>query len=651
MQITPAFVLKNKDEIAQTEEPKATIQKDVTKPQFEPTFDDVKERRLPLSSICARISECQELLKGFKPHIALIEFGIFCETLSQCDVMLLTCVSPLLYWMEFYLTLFLFSSTALLTTPNESNPNKIFLPLSYYRNTIAMSCAFTNRTDIIRNIIKNSKDSKQHKQALLKSLHSMGKLLFGTSSKINLFDFVFSSEENKLVGAQRNAFSERLLVLCLAVFCNLRKKVDKAAEIEKELAEKIWSLVSLQKKKNVPDEMKQRLKKTKKHYMKPSDFQLMYYDFVNCKQNDENLFCFGVNCQGADVTLHEEIFNMENCRKVHFLNPETGRVVQTLSTHNSKDRESEMLIERHNKNSKVCIDLSDLHVKNNIENTLQEDNLCTEKRETLIKQQEPQSKEERAINIIVRALRKYVFRKKSLGMISKLKQLIKTKRDEEIEKSFSSPSHVQTMCGVCGIHYVTSSEGSNDNTIIYERQENRLKDTNLSHSCERLNDLESTVKTLSDSQLDSCSTDTIDPFQLLMKCSQNIEEVQETYEVHIANEAHHSKLSQYEGFRCKVAEIYDAVNDVERFIDIYGLRNVNSAKLYPGLYPNIELLCNSLRELVEFKKQIIKEKDWGNSEIDDKVRDLLAMLSLLKEPVKQKAKENKEVKFIYIFTI
>lgn len=149
-------------------------------------------------------------------------------------------------------------------------------------------------------------------------------------------------------------------------------------------------------------------------------------------------------------------------------------------------------------------------MKNNIENTLQEDNLCTEKRETLIKQQEPQSKEERAINIIVRALRKYVFRKKSLGMISKLKQLIKTKRDEEIEKSFSSPSHVQTMCGVCGIHYVTSSEGSNDNTIIYERQENRLKDTNLSHSCERLNDLESTVKTLSDSQLDSCSTDTID---------------------------------------------------------------------------------------------------------------------------------------------
>lgn len=651
LQITPAFVLKNKDEIAQTEEPKATIQKDVTKPQFEPTFDDVKERRLPLSSICARISECQELLKGFKPHIALIEFGIFCETLSQCDVMLLTCVSPLLYWMEFYLTLFLFSSTALLTTPNESNPNKIFLPLSYYRNTIAMSCAFTNRTDIIRNIIKNSKDSKQHKQALLKSLHSMGKLLFGTSSKINLFDFVFSSEENKLVGAQRNAFSERLLVLCLAVFCNLRKKVDKAAEIEKELAEKIWCLVSLQKKKNVPDEMKQRLKKTKKHYMKPSDFQLMYYDFVNCKQNDENLFCFGVNCQGADVTLHEEIFNMENCRKVHFLNPETGRVVQTLSTHNSKDRESEMLIERHNKNSKVCIDLSDLHVKNNIENTLQEDNLCTEKRETLVKQQEPQSKEERAINIIVRALRKYVFRKKSLGMISKLKQLIKTKRDEEIEKSFSSPSHVQTMCGVCGIHYDTSSEGSNDNTIIYERQENRLKDTNLSHSCERLNDLESTVKTLSNSQLDSCSTDTIDPFQLLIKCSQNIEEVQETYEVHIANEAHHLKLSQYEGFRCKVAEIYDAVNDVERFIDIYGLRNVNSAKLYPDLYPNIELLCNSLRELVEFKKQIIKEKDWGNSEIDDKVRDLLAMLSLLKEPVKQKAKENKEVKFIYIFTI
>lgn len=653
LQIKPAFVLKDKDEHAHTEERKSIIQKDVTKSQFELTFVDEKERMLPVSSICARISECQELLKGLKPHAALIEFGIFCETLSQFDVMLLPCVSPLLYWMEFYLTLFLFSSTALLTTPNESNPNKIFLPLSYYRNTIAMGCAFTNRTDIIRNIIKSSKDSKQHKPALLKSLQSMGQLLFGSSSKLNLFDFIFSSEENKFVRAQKNAFSERLLVLCLAVFCNLRKKVDKAAEIEKELAEKIWYLVSLQKKKNVPEEMKKKLNKTKKkHHLKPSDFQFMYYDFVNCKRNGENLFCFGVNCQGADVTLHEEIFNLENCRKENFLNPETSQVVQTLLTQNTKDRESERLIDRHKKMSKACIDLSDLHVKHNIENPLQEDNPCTEKRETLVKQQEPQSKEEKAINIIVRSLRKYVFRKKSLGMISKLKQLIKTKKDEEIEKSFSSQSHDQNMCRVCGIHYVRSSEFSNDNTVIYVRQENRLNGVMLSHNSDCLNNLESTVNTFNDSKVDSGSSDSIDPFRLLMKCRQNIEQVQETYEAHIANEAHHSKLSQYESFRCKVnAKIYDAENDVERFIDIYGLRNVNSAKLYPDLYPNIELLCNSLRELVEFKKQIIKEKDWGNSEIDDKVRDLLAMLSLLKEPVKQKAKENKEVKFIYIFTI
>lgn len=73
-----------------------------------------------------------------------------------------------------------------------------------------------------------------------------------------------------------------------------------------------------------------------------------------------------------------------------------------------------------------------------------------------------------------------------------------------------------------------------------------------------------------------------------MKRSQNIEQVQETYEAHIANEAHHFKLSQYESFRCKVnAEIYDAVNGVERFIDIYRLRNDDAAKLYPDLYPNI----------------------------------------------------------------
>lgn len=45
-----------------------------------------------------------------------------------------------------------------------------------------------------------------------------------------------------------------------------------------------------------------------------------------------------------------------------------------------------MFIERYNKNLKVCIDLLDFYVKNNIENILQEDNLCIEKREILVKQ-------------------------------------------------------------------------------------------------------------------------------------------------------------------------------------------------------------------------------------------------------------------------
>lgn len=73
----------------------------------------------------------------------------------------------------------------------------------------------------------------------------MGKLFFGILFKINIFDFIFLSEENKLVRVQKNVFFERLLVLCFVVFCNLRKKVDKVVEIEKELVEKIWFLVLL----------------------------------------------------------------------------------------------------------------------------------------------------------------------------------------------------------------------------------------------------------------------------------------------------------------------------------------------------------------------------------------------------------------------
>lgn len=652
LQIRPADVLKDIEDIAQTEKHIATLQENVKKWGFEVKVEVEKEQVIPVSSLCARMCDCQGLLKDLKPIAALKEFGNFCETLSQWDLDLLPCISPLLYWMEFYLTLFLFSSTVRLTKPNENNPHKIFLPMAYFRNTIAISCAFTNRTNIIQYIVKSSREaSKQHDlQELLNFLQSIGKLLFGSSAKLNLFDVVFSYEENKIIKTQKNAFSERLLVLCLAVFCNLRKKVDKAAEIEKELAEKIWSLVSSQKQKNIPEEMK-KIMKTKKHHMEPSDFQLMFCNFVNCRQNDENLFCFQVKCSSEDVTIHEEKFDLKKCRRIHFLNPETNQVVQNELTQNNKDRLNERISDKQNKPLNIHIDLSELNGKSESKNTLRVENHCTETEKTLVKQQNPQSREEKAIYTIVRALRKYVFRKKSVGMISELKQLIIAKKDEEIKKLFSSQSHDQTMCGVCGIHYVTSPDVSNDNTIIYERQENRLKDALFSHSCERLPDLESTIKTLNDSQADSCSSDSIDPFRLLMKRSQNIEHVQETYEAHTANEAHHSRLSQYESFRCKVnAEIYDAVNDVERFIDIYGLRNDDAAKLYPDLYPNIELLCNNLKELVELKKQIITEKDWGNTEIDDKVRDLLIMLSLLKEPVKQKAIRNKEVKFTYILT-
>lgn len=74
------------------------------------------------------------------------------------------------------------------------------------------------------------------------------------------------------------------------------------------------------------------------------------------------------------------------------------------------------------------------------------------------------------------------------------------------------------------------------------------------------------------------------------------------YEVYIVNEVYYLKLFKYEGFWCKVVEIYDVVNDVEWFIDIYGLCNVNFVKLYFDLYLNIEFFCNSLREFVEFKK-------------------------------------------------
>lgn len=74
------------------------------------------------------------------------------------------------------------------------------------------------------------------------------------------------------------------------------------------------------------------------------------------------------------------------------------------------------------------------------------------------------------------------------------------------------------MCRVCGIYYVRVFEFLNDNIVIYEREENWLKDVNLSYSCECLNDFELIVKILNDLKVDFGSFDSIDLFWFLMKC-------------------------------------------------------------------------------------------------------------------------------------
>lgn len=161
LQIRPAVVLKDIEDIAQTEKHRATQQETVIQCGLEVKIDVEEKHVIPVSSVCARMCDCQELLKDLKPIAALKEFGNFCETMSQCDLDLLPCISPLLYWMEFYLTLFLFSSTVRLTKPNENNPHKIFLPITYFRNTKAISCAFTNRTNILQNIVKSSRETSK----------------------------------------------------------------------------------------------------------------------------------------------------------------------------------------------------------------------------------------------------------------------------------------------------------------------------------------------------------------------------------------------------------------------------------------------------------------------------------------------------------
>ena len=199
---------------------------------FEVHALDEDKQTSTISSICIRMLHSQKFLRDLNLAQAAIEFGTFCRELSHCDIDLLPCFSQLLCWLEFYVTMFFILSTLLLSKPNDKEAYRIVLPDSYYKHTLTLGYVFCDSDNVLQKITKFKRDAKANEAAYLQTLPCMLTLLCG--EKMNLFDLVFNCDnDSKDRKDEKGVFAERLLLLCLVVFCNLRDKLKDAKEIEK----------------------------------------------------------------------------------------------------------------------------------------------------------------------------------------------------------------------------------------------------------------------------------------------------------------------------------------------------------------------------------------------------------------------------------
>ena len=600
-----------------------------------------QKETISVSLICAKMVSCQSFLKSQHPIKAVLEFGMFCKELSQCEFDVLPCLSELLYWTEFYTTIFLISSTVLLSKPKDRKTVAIFLPGSYYENVLAMNFIFCENYNILQTIFNMQRVLKENESTYLAVLLSLSDLLYGGTN--NLFDFVFP---NKKDTRGHTNFCERMFVLCLVVFSNLRAKYVGAEEMEKTLALK---LISLQKKKSTPVILRNELTKALSNEggFDPSMFQILLNKVLCMKKDTFDSF----QMFGKDQIVRN-IFDLRRWRRKHFLNPETNIAMVTFVK--SKKR---------NIRAKPK-DISGFQNKGNNDTDLQSDisgKIFTSVNEHLVGASDMVSHEKKVesekdanlisldVNkpeyILTRLLKRLIFRKNVKHMVTNLKDIIAKEKDEDIEQMFKAQKESKLMCGICGVSYIKSGAEAGNETLDVESQNDKadFQSTNSDQKeDERIkSELPSQIPNIQNDR--ACSEEIENPFDLL-RFKKPISKEPEDFEDHMKSYSHREKVQGYVCFRNKVSTtIYDDMRAVERFINMYDLRSETSNTLYADQFSFIDVLCTEYEKLEQYINETIESKDWTNMEVDNRLKAVQKTFIAVKNEVLKIAQEIKQV--------
>ncbi|XP_062605689.1 uncharacterized protein LOC134267506 [Saccostrea cucullata] len=618
-----------------------------------------------VSSVCTEMVISQEHLRSQNPIEGLIHFCKFCDELCQGNIELDSHLWLFLYWLEFYTTISLMSITVLLSKPKEKL-REVCIPKSFEQNAETLYLAFSEEDDLIPKLC-NKQILKRYEKDLLKSPACLSKLLCGIESKSSLLDIIFL-EKNNLRERQiplddLDVLSQRILLISLVIFCNLGRGFHGSKKIEEEMALK---LCSGRWQKHTSEQVKETFKTLRdKKQTCPGNFQDALLSLVFEREND-SLRCFGYT-QDKN-SFFETLFDESKYRQ-NFLSKETIKIVKNPTAYLGSKENEQFQVHEVKKGNLLDIpnmrdvvsekehgipsnkDMKSDNVTNPGEKAEEDTNVREQKivekkidsdnksiDET--KSNNTGSRNDNAANVIIRFWRSFIFNRKVVDLCKHLRKQITREKNAEIEERFTCLEMDATICNVCGIPFKSNVNitTSKNEVMLYERvnggdyEKPDVLSEEFNITCPEEN------KHFVDNEIQD------NPFQLLLKNDSKRNNLNlENKGEHEASESHQKKLQEFEIFKEKFySEVYDTIRDIERFIEIYNLRDEETLKRYSDMSDYIGSLCDENMYLDELVNKIIRDRDWCNRDIEEKVKNVCFILSSIKDGVKRTALENKK---------
>jgi hypothetical protein len=418
--------------------------------------------------------------------------------------------------------------------------------------------------------------------------------------------------------------------------------------------------------RNIPSGIKMALKTLRDKYTpRPSNFQTSLCELISQRGNDR---VKTFRKKRADRRFYQSACVFRTDRNDKFLCDKTEKVIKSPSAHHQSNVQDSKEVSENKCSGTINLSYQNndegqpsTSRENNIEKNCQvfKNDLMDEKYVDQLpssdlrcindsKTECSESREERARNVIIRFLRLVAFKKRVKKLRINLKERIDRERRDEIEKRFEFFENDGSICKLCGIPVsMTASTCKSDDTS-YGKEANE-KHGDSKDILTTQNPVEESNVLSVESDLNEATDIQENPFELLLhEDSRDKDQAPENVDIHIKSKAHLKNVQDFSLFKSIFCDkIFDTLLAIERFIEIYDLRNENTQANYKEMSFYIPTLCKQSTQLKNLIDQIIQSQDWCNSTIQKQLKSLCYTYDVVRDRVRNIGKEKKKVSFLY----